>query len=474
MAASGLALGPVGPGAAARSFCSQQASYSGTTITWTGQAAKAHSHDWNDPANWSPAMVPDAGQTPATYQTQYVCIGNGHNGKPATVTIAGSDAFHVAGIDVGQGAQLTVDPGGRLFVGSAHGSAVVPSFVERHSRLELDAGTLGGNGPVTVAGTLVWDGHFGKHKEMATQTSSECVFDPTIGACPGNTSPGGGLTAITASGTMLVDGKGFGGVTLGDRRVIDNSGTIKLGKVGYIAMNGGTKLRDEPGSVLELDGSGGIYRGAKEGTHAAPSIRQQGNVVKAGKGTSVVAVPVTFGKKKPHVRVSSGGLDLAAPKIPTAKVARASGYGSGSCDETTNGLCRAAEATADDPQVATVGTSAQAPKVSHIGVSLVSGHRKVHGHKVIGQAVDVMAPTIRTTHSTHLTLSYDATILGSRSTPNVYRGSHRLALCRVHGLTATNPSCVVSESVAHGGGATKGDLTIVVITIKPNSLWRVA
>ena len=238
-------------------------------------------------------------------------------------------------------------------------------------------------------------------------------------------------------------------------------------------MNGGTKLHDEPDSSLELDGIGGIYRGAKEGTHAAPTIRQQGDVVKAGNGTSVVAVPVTFAKKKPHVTVSSGGLDLAAPKIPTAKVARNSGYGSGSCDETTNGLCHAAEATADDPQVATVGTSAEAPKVSHIGVSLVSGHRKVHGHTVIGHAVDVTAPTIRTTHSTHLTFSYDATILGSRSNPNVYRGSHRLSLCRVHGLTATNPSCVFKESVAHGGGATKGDLTIVLITIKPNSLlWR--
>lgn len=476
---SGLAMAPRSSVAAAASgFCATKVTYFGTTITWTG---KGNGHTWADKNNWSPKTVPDAHQAPAMYQTQFVCIGDGKGGKSASVTIAGTQAFHVAGVDVGQGAHLTVKPGGRLFLGAASGGDLVGSSVDKHSQLQLDAATLGGNSPLKIAGTLRWTGDYVKgHKDVATQTSSECVFDPAIKKCPGDTSPGGGRTTIASGGKMLVDGVKFGGADLSDKRVIDNFGTITFTHFGYIAMSNRTELIDEPHSSIKFEGLGGIYRSSLSDATAAPKIRQQGRVVRDGSGTNVVVVgvPVTFGKHKPAVSILGGSLVLDRPNVPKAPVARAGGYGLGSCELVKVLLCKQPAATADAPQVALVGASREsaAPKVQKVAVSLTNGPAKVHGHAVLGQAIDVTAPTAKTTHSTHLTFMFDATTAGLKPNinPTVYRGTHAITLCKVHGLTAKNTSCVFSEKVAHSGKGTKGDLTIILITIQPNARWLVA
>jgi hypothetical protein len=396
------------------------------------------------------------------------------------VTIAGRNAFHVAGVDVGQGAHLTIQPGGRLFLGAATSGGVVGSLVEKHSVLQIAAATLGGNSPLRVSGTLRWTGQrVGVHKEVSTQTSSECVFDPTIKACPGKTVPGGGKTTIAAGGKMLVDGVKFGEADLGDQRVIDNFGTITLTHLGYIAMSNRTRLIDEPHSTLNLDGQGGIYRATNGAGGTPPAISQQGKLIRAGTGTqvAVIGVPLTFGKKR-SVAVRGGTLAIDVAKVPTAPVKRASGYGLGSCELVKLVLCKSVIATAAQPQDALVETSSESgsPAVSKITVALAKGPAKVHGHAVLGRAIDVTAPTGKTTHSTHLTFMYDASTAGLKPStkPTVYRGTHAITLCKVHGLTAKNTSCVFSEKVAHGGSArTKGDLTIFVITIQPNARWLV-
>jgi hypothetical protein len=476
--ASGLALVPAASvSAASGGFCSVGKTYSGTTITWTG---KGNGHTWADAANWTPKTVPDAHQKPAAYQAQYVCIGTGKGGKPAAVTIAGRNAFHVAGLDIGQGARLTIQPGGRIFLGAAAKADVVGSFVEKHSVLQIDAATLGGNSPLKVFGTLRWTGQrVGVHKDVATQTSSECVFDPSIKACPGQTTPGGGRTIIAAGGKMLVDGVKFGGADLGDQRVIDNFGTITLTHLGYIAMSNRTQLIDEPHSVLDLDGQGGIYRATNGAGGTPPAISQQGKLVRNGVGTqvAVIGVPLTFGKKR-SVAVHGGTLAVDAAKLPTAPVKRASGYGVGSCQLVKLVLCKSVIATAAQPQAALVETSSESgsPTVSNITIALAKGPAKLHGHATLGQAVDVTAPTGKTTHSTHLTFIFDATTSGLKPStkPTVYRGTHAITLCAVHGLTAKNTSCVKTEKVAHSGTArTKGDLTVFVITIQPNARWLV-
>lgn len=474
---SGLVLAPIASGApVAGSFCSASAMYLGTTITWSG---KGDGHSWTQAANWSPTTVPDLKKVKATYQHQYVCIGKGKGGKPASVTIPGADTFHIAGIDVGQGAHLTVKPGGGLFLGATSSADVPASSVDKESGLQLDAAVLGGNSPLTVFGTLRWTGHrISGHKDVATQTSSECVFNPAIKACPGDTTPGGGRTIIASGGKMLVDGVQFGGANLTDGRVIQNFGAITFTHFGYVAMDNGTQWIDEPHSSINFDGQGGIYRGSAHGG-AAPKIRQLGAVVRHGVGTeiAVVAVPLTFGTK-PAVSVIGGSLVLDVIKAPKALVHRNGGYGMGSCKLVKLVLCKGAYATADQPQGAVVRTSSEAaaPNVSKIAVSFVAPPAKVHGHPVLGQAVSVTAPTKKTTHATHLTFMYDATTAGLKANikPKVYRGTHAISLCAVHGLTAKNTSCVLSEGVAHSGSAgVKGDLNIIVITIQPEARWVV-
>jgi hypothetical protein len=152
-------------------------------------------------------------------------------------------------------------------------------------------------------------------------------------------------------------------------------------------------------------------------------------------------------------------------------------YGVGGCQEAKNQLCRDPIATANDPQDAIIGTSTAGPKVSKIAVSLTSGPAKIHGKRVLGKSVNVTAPNIKTTHSTHLTFKYDATTKGLKPSAKaaVFRGKHRITVCAVHGLTAENTSCIISAKVAHSGGAaSKDDLTVIVITIQPKARWSVA
>jgi hypothetical protein len=424
--------------------------------------------------------VPDAHQVPATYQTQYVCIGNGKGGKPASVTIGGNGAFHVAGVDVGQGAALTVKPGGRLFLGSAKGTATVASSVDKRSQLSLDAATLGGNSTLTVRGTMHWTAQTkGKEREVATQTSSECAFDPTISACPGDTSPGGGRTNVAHGGKLLVDGTGFGGVDLTDGRVIDNSGTIRFTHAGYLTMSDGTTLTDEAHSKLQLNGEGGIFEGSKQG-RGTPQIRQSGRISRHGVSTegAVIGVPLRLGKPRPAVSVTTGQLILDGNKAPKAAAGRATRYGLGTCGRVTLTVCLHPIADRDQPQTAVIGTSSEsaAPKTATIAVSLGKAPKKVHGHRVLGRAVNVTAPTKQTSHSMHLTFGYDVTTAGLKAHTKaaVYRGSRAVPLCSVHGLTATNTSCIVSEGVTHSGKGVKGDLTVVVISIQPDARWLVA
>jgi hypothetical protein len=469
---AGLAFVPAGsPATAATGFCSPGAAFTGTTITWTG---KAHNSNWDDSANWSPHTVPDAHHKPATYQNQYVCIGKNKNGSAATVAIS-KKADHIAGIDVGNGATLIVEPGIGLFLGSKPGDPVVDSFVDAGSKLQLLGAVLGGNSPLTVSGTMRWTGlRQGKHRIVATQTSSECVFDPTIKACPGDTTRGEGSTIILPNGQLLVDGTAFGGAVLGDKRDIRNAGSIRLTHNSYIAMGNRTSITDLTHSTLAFNGPGGIYRAAKGPT---PTLKQHGSVVKTGRGISVVGVPVAFAKTHAaHIRVRGGGLSLQRSNVPVRKVARGGSYGVGGCTERKNRLCRRPDATTAAPQVVTIGASSEAaaPKVSKVGVALTAGPAKVHRHKVLGRQADVTAPTAKTTHSTHLTFSFDAKTKGLPGpTAPVYRNKHRITLCHVHGLTAKNTSCVLSEKVAHGGPA-KGDLTVIVISIQPNASWLVA
>jgi hypothetical protein len=431
---------PGGATAAAGGFCS--VSYPGTTITWTGGATGAHKHDWDDPDNWDPATVPDENQDSTTYQAQYVCIGGG-----ASVTVAPGDNFHVAGLDVGEGAQLVIGLKGGIFLGADDTADLVPSYVENGDNLSLDGATLGGNATINVAGTLDWAGQLdGQHRLAATQA-------------------GTGTTVIGSSGTLLVDGAKFGGAVVADSRTIDNSGSLIISKTGFISMVDGTSLIDEAGSSLELQGEGGIYPNQPD---AKASIKQEGSVTKTGAGLAVIGVPVSL-KKSVKPVIKSGGLSFATNAVPKVNLPRNTSYGVGSCDATDRKLCHTTAATKPVPQSAIVTTSTEAPAKSAVRVALTGAPKQIDGNTSIGKSVTVTAPTERTTHSTHLFFKYDASMKGvGAAIEPVYRGKGKITVCKVQGLTAENTSCVLSQKIV------KGDLEIIVISIQPNATWTVA
>jgi hypothetical protein len=475
LAGAGLTIASPSAPAAAASFCAEGAAYSGTTITWTGHG---DGHSWAQAKNWSPQVVPDAHSKAATYQTQYVCIG-GH----AKVVVATGQARHVAGIDVGQGATLTVT-GGRLFLGAVTTSTVVPSYVESGSRLEILASVLGGNSPLHVSGVLaltarrVSSGH--PSKQPSTMTSSECAYDPDLAPCtspsPGLAS-GGGHTIIARHGRLLISGTKFGGVNLEDGRAIENSGVIALSDDGYLAMDDGTSLVDASGSTLDLTGAGGIYRGSAHHPARIATISQTGKITKTGHADDVIGVGVTF-HGKPTVTIKAGSLTVAGNNAPRALVSRAAGYGIGGCGYVVDVPCKGALATAAFPEVVLAYNSAEAksPSTHHLALALGAPGGSVKGHRVLGRPITLTDPEKPTTSATHLTFKFDATTahLPSPGQVDVYRGSTKLTRCNVSGITAHNTSCVLSVAIdpTHKP-ADKGDLTVIVISIRPSSRWRV-
>jgi hypothetical protein len=433
------------------SFCSPT---TGTVITWTGDAG---TNDWNTAANWSPEAVPDPLGT-GSYSSNYACIGEDDKGNPAKVTLS-SAAQYVAGIDVGQGAQLTVAPTSSLYVGSNEPNNLANSFVRHGAQLTVDAGTLGGNGALFVGGGLDLLGHLiGGTGHVAKQV-------------------GTGLTTIYSAGTMLVDGVTWGKSEIGPHRSIQNYGTIRFVRKGYLDLDDGSSLTDAPHSRLVLDGNGGIYPTTPGSATGGPAFTQAGAITESGPGNSIVSVPVRFST---GVTVSDrhGALLLNANSLPSASVGRGAGYGIGTCEQQKNQVCHDVEATTWTPQSALVTTSSQAPPTSTIRVRLPGTNpAKVGGRRLIGKRIVVTAPTGRTTHSTHLTLTYDASLRGVRRglRPHVFRNGHRITYCAQHPLRATNPSCVASVKT-FGSSSTlplRGDLQVFVITIKPRATWAV-
>jgi hypothetical protein len=443
LAVAGVIVAPSAD--AASGLCS--GTYPGTTNTWTGNGDGSK---WSDAHNWSAGTVPSA--------SQRVCIGTSKSGKRVSVVLSGT--HQVAAIDLGDHARLTVKPGGGLLLSAPKGSSPTTSRVAKGTQLLVAAAVLGGSSPLVVSGTLGISGQYvGTHRDLALQTGS-------------------GQTEIAAGGTMLISGTRFGGTELSDGRTIDNFGTVTFSGLGYVAADRGTAWIDEARSRIVFSGVGGIYP-STAGTGPAATLQQHGALIRNKGGTNVVVlgVPVRFGASTPHVTVKVGSIVLNSAVAPKAPVGRSAGYGVGSCTLVKVALCKRPNATKGVPQVAFAGTSNAAPKTSQLAVSLGNGPAKLKGRRVLGKQVDVTAPTAKTSHSTHLTFDYDATTPGlrARATPTVFRGKHAIALCKVHGLTALNTSCILSEKVAKGGGAAlKGDLSIILITIQPDGHWLVA
>lgn len=441
-AATSLLAGPL-PTAAAATACTVPDG--DTPVSWTG-GATGSSHDWDQPGNWSTDTIPGSS---TDYTTDYVCLGS-----DADVTVA--KVHFVAGLDLSSGASLTVRPSGDIEVGAAGNAQPATSYVRSGSTLTLNGGTIGGNGDLTAAGVIDMTG--------------AVVHSHGIPAVQSGT----GTTTLLASGRLRIDGGRWGQAEVIGGRTIDNSGTISFAKKGFLEMGDGTSLIDEAASLVDLDGNGGIYRLTPTSGGTSPSIVQSGRLVENGPGKSVIGVPTKFAGG--HVKVTKGSLLVNSNTLPTAPLARNTGYGIGTCEVLKNQVCHLVEATPRAPQSAMVTTSTLAPKASLVKVKLAATNpHSISGHALLGKKMTVRAPHRRTTHSTHLTITFDRTVRGVRHglKPRVYRNGHKITYCSAHGITAVNPSCVFSAKTLSSPSPNKGDLQLFVITIKPKATWAV-
>lgn len=418
-----------------------------TAISWTGDA---NSTSWTDPANWSGNQVPDP-NSDGTYTSNFVCIGGS-----AKVTLSASMQY-IAGFALSGSAQLNIASTGSLSVGTASAEDSATSTVGSGTTLTVDGGTLAGNGDVSVAGTLALKGELIKHV-----------------AHPG-TQSGAGITQVTSSGVVKIDGSSWGQTELSDGRSIDNSGKIVFLDDGFLEMDNATSLTDEKGSTLSMDGNGGIYPTTPAPSDTSPSILQEGAVTESGTGKSVIGVATKFSGGK--VKVTKGTLLINSNTLPKAPVSRNSGYGIATCDVSSNHICHDMETDKAVPQAALVTTSTQAPKTTTVTVKLKSKNpKKVGGHSLIGKQIAVTASNAKTTHSTKMTLTFNPGLKGVKKglKPHVYRNGHRVTYCSQHVLTALNPQCVVwAKTLGSKPAGSKGDLQLLVISIKPKATWAV-
>jgi hypothetical protein len=132
-----------------------------------------------------------------------------------------------------------------------------------------------------------------------------------------------------------------GGVNVGDRRQIVNSGTITLSKDGYIAADNGTTIVNAAGGTINIANDNGIYQGFTNTGPDPAQLRNHGLVEKtAGNGTSIIGIDFQE-LSNGQVKVQTGTLSINGTNAPTATVRQGSTYATGACVPSAGATCHA-------------------------------------------------------------------------------------------------------------------------------------
>ena len=447
------------------------------SFVWDGNAHDTAGHvgdnrNWGDAYNWDQDCIPGLLQEP---HDDVVTIPAGAN-----VFINDGGSADVAALT--NNGKLNVVTGATL---STYGTST--------SKNLLLQGTLSGTGRFTVTGTLTWQA---TPVSAATMETRRCeMVDCTMPA------PVVGTTVIAAGAKLLINGLG---VNLFDQRVIENHGTTTISGGGYIAADYGTAFRNlrAAGAVqpkLVFTSDGGYYQGFAIPGFGLSSFTNSGLVNKSG-GTGVSVIDAAFSSTDPGStftgvqQVQSGELTIVTPGVSvvrTAKVKQGARFGNGgpaACDAHSDpGSCQAAEATPDDPEVATVELTKPGTTSSNVTIEEVSGVPPVTGQ--LGVPVRIETPNAKAdaTAPLRFRILLDAGLLGGVdpdvfvSTANVARQATttgpyvNLPNCDMFGNpSAANPSCVARQlSTTETDALGNGDVVLVVSSLV-NSRYRVS
>ncbi len=493
--------------AAGPTFCGLTGFAAANSYVWTGAA---HDGSWQTAGNWTvggvAATAPPGGPYDAggrrkldvpSRDVDYVCIGQEPGGAAAHVTLGGPlDAngvptlyagAAVAALDLGQGADLTVSGNSRLWL-NGPATAARASDVRFGSTLHLQAATLGGVGTLDVAGVLeaASDQYY-----PVTITTRWCdVGDPGCSGPP----PTKGHIVVAAGGQFLVDGTAVGtataGINLEDKRVVDNSGVVRIANEGYIAADDGTVIENRQTGTIDITNNFGVYQGRSRYGAGLTVLDNDGAVSKtAGAATSVVASDY---HQLAHgtVAVGTGTLTVdrsstsAAVVLPAATVSSGGTYGLGSCSPVH------AAGTAPNPSGCDTFTvdpgspqAASATLSTSSAGSLVRVGTQTTGLPAgaIGQAVQFTTPSSHPTRTNPniFVMLYDSTLVSASKflTLTMKRAEDgsttfvTIANCPASGLPPAGGSCVDRRGIAGVSSSFTGNTARIVIRTMQNSRW---
>jgi len=393
--------------AASPGFCGLTGFPAAPSYVWTGAAGDG---SWQTAGNWTvggvtATMPPGDPYDPngpddlddSSRDVDYVCIGQEPGGTAADVTLGGGQYTAgpaVAALDIGQGADLTVDNNSKLWLNGPQTSSRT-SYVRAGSELSIQGSTLGGIGTLSVSGTLETASLPSFPVTITTRWCDVGKHSPCSGPPPTK-----GKTNIAAGGLFTVDGNPSNapaaGINLEDERIVDNSGTIRLANKGYIAADYGTSIKNDAGGTVDITNDFGIYEGRDH--FGPPPVLTSSGVVQKSAGTGTSVIGTTYKQQTAgSLAVATGGLsvDRSTKKkgvtVPVATVTQGASYGLGACPAVVGGdpsACTESTVDAANPQSASVTLGSTSSSSTVQVATQTSGLPASH----IGQAVQFETP----------------------------------------------------------------------------------
>ncbi|HWJ82574.1 MAG TPA: hypothetical protein VNS55_10080 [Nocardioides sp.] len=373
-----------------------------TANEWTGNAGDGL---WRSDDNWSLGYAPGY----ADGAIGYACI------LSDTVRLEGpEDVRKVEALYVGDGANLVVDTGSRLFVRGNPDNQ--PSTVDKGGTLTVRGATFGGEGRVRLAGTLDWQTDPGG--PTATLATRECAVEPLpagavargescAGADGGHLDGPGGLLVVKKAGVVQVDG---GGVALVDGYRLQVLGKVVVAGEGYVVADRGTSTELKRTGEFRIDNDGGYYEGeARFGETELSSFVNDGHLVKVD-GDGASAVNATYTQAPDGViKIKTGTLRVSSGTPIAAKVLPGATYGSGECRKVGGTPDCRPRTDAEDQQNA----SLRVPLVDRDGAKVVVSELPASPIFAIGRPVEVHADQLDATkrHPAIVTFRLDSSLL---------------------------------------------------------------
>ena len=338
---------------AAAESCSGSGPY---TVTWDGGGS---TNRWHDGDNWNPNGEPGRLGEPVDDR---VCI-------PASASVVMPARVGVEShlISIDSEGTLTVGEGNKLFL---HGED--PSYM---TTFRLRAGTLGGEGTVTISEVFEWTS---LTTGAATQTTRP--LEQISATDPLTTAPGKTIIGPTArldingplghpydpsanDGLFGCGAAPCGGVNLRDKRVIENHGITSLTQGGFVAADWGTTFYNMPLGNFVIRNDRGYYQGFSEPESMRSRFVNHGVITKAatseadGPGRASVFDAEYEELDEAEVRVHAGSLEiLTGLGSRRARVASGAAIGTGACAAGTT-FCGRPSPTRSDKEITTVETS---------------------------------------------------------------------------------------------------------------------